>query len=203
MIESMLEYFANSSPGYWAGPILGLIAFVETLFPPFPGDIIFIVISGWAISTGFPFILAAVYGVAGCFIASCILFYVGHKPGKQFVEVWVKRKVEPEKVNKAKELIVNHGSIILALSRFVPGIRSLLVIMAGSSGMRFVMAVIPVAFSAIAWYTILSAAGLVFGENIKAAEGFMKHFEIWIWIVLAVSLFAFLIFRYSGRKKIK
>ena len=105
MIESILEYLANNSPGSWAGPILGLIAFVETLFPPLPGDILFIVISGWAIAGGFSLVMAVVYGVTGCFMASCILFYLGHKPGKQFLEGWLKKRVEPEKVNKAKALI--------------------------------------------------------------------------------------------------
>lgn len=201
MIERILEYLANNPPGAWAGPLLGLIAFVETLFPPFPGDILFIVVSGWTVSSGLPLLLVALYGVTGCFIASCILFFLGHKPGKQFVEGWLKRKVEPEKVNRATELIASHGPIILAASRFIPGVRSLLVLMAGTSGMRFALAVIPVAISAIAWYTILSIAGSVLGNNIRAAEGFMKHFEIWIWVVLALALIIFLVIRIRGRKE--
>jgi membrane protein DedA with SNARE-associated domain len=201
LIESILEYLANNPPGAWAGPLLGLIAFVETLFPPFPGDILFIVVSGWTVSSGLPFLLAALYGVTGCFMASCILFYLGHKPGKQFVEGWLKKKVEPERVNRAKELIADHGPIILAASRFIPGVRSLLVLMAGTSGMRFALAVIPVAFSAVAWYTILSVAGSVLGNNIQAAEEFMRHFELWIWVVLAIVLLIFLTVRIRRRKK--
>ncbi len=201
MIESILEYLANNPPGGWAGPLLGLIAFVETLFPPFPGDILYIVISGWTVSAGLPLLLTALYGVTGCFMASCILFYLGHKSGRQFVEGWVKRKVEPERVNRAKELIADHGPIVLAASRFIPGIRSLLVLMAGTSGMRFVLAVAPVAFSAIAWYTILSVAGSILGNNIEAAKGFMKHFEIWIWVVLALALLVFFTIRIRGRRE--
>lgn len=201
MIEAILEYLADNPPGAWAGPLLGMIAFVETLFPPVPGDILFIVFSGWAVSSGFPLMLAVVYGVAGCFLASCILFYIGHKPGRRFVDGWLKKKVEPERVNRAKSLIADHGPVILAASRFIPGVRSLLVLMAGTSGMRFAFAVIPVAFSAIAWYTVLSVAGSVFGNNMRAAEGFMKHFEVWIWIILAVAVLIFLITRMRKRKE--
>ncbi len=200
MIEGILDCLANNPPGSWAGLLLGMIAFVETLFPPVPGDILFIVISGWAVSGGLSIVLITLYGVIGCFMASCILFYVGHKPGRQFIEGWLSRKVEPEKVDRAKSLIADHGPIIIAVSRFIPGVRSLLVFMAGTSGMRFALAVFPIAFSAIAWYLILSIAGSVFGNNIQAAEGFMKHFEIWIWIILAITSLIFLFARIRTRK---
>lgn len=200
MIEGILEYLANNPPGAWAGPLLGVIAFAETLFPPIPGDILFIVISGWAVSGGLSLIMVTICGVTGCVLASCILFYVGHKPGKQFVEGWLSSKVEPEKVDRAKSMIADRGPLILAVSRFIPGIRSLLVFMAGSSGMRFSRAAIPIAFSAIAWYLLLSSAGSIFGSNIEAAEGFMKHFEIWLWILLAI---ASLIFLFAGIRRRK
>jgi len=201
LIESILEYFADNPPGFWAGPILGVIAFIETLFPPVPGDILFIVISGWAISGGLSLVLAAMYGLTGCFLASCILFYAGYKPGRQLVEVWLKRKVEPRKIDRAKALIAHRGPVILSVSRFIPGVRSLLVFIAGSSGMRFAAAVFPIAFSAAAWYSILAAAGSVFGSNLQSAEGFMKHFEIWIWVLLAIVLIAFLYTRFRCRGK--
>ena len=203
MIEGILDYLANNPPGAWAGPLLGAIAFAETLFPPIPGDIIFIVMSGWAVSGGLTIIMATIYGVTGCFLASCVLFYVGHKPGRQFVEGWLKRKVEPERVDRAKFLISDRGPLILAVSRFIPGVRSLLVFMAGSSGMRFALAAIPLAFSAAAWYLLLSIAGSIFGSNIQAAEGFMKHFEIWLWIILAVAFLTFLVTRIRMGKERK
>ena len=200
MIESILEYLAGNPPGAWAGPLLGVVAFVETLFPPIPGDILFIVLSGWAVAGGFPLILAGIYGVTGCFLASCLLFWLGHRHGRKFVDSLLKRKVEPARINRAKELIAGHGPVILAASRFIPGVRSLLVLMAGSSGMRFVLAAVPVAFSALAWYAILSIAGSVFGKSIPAAEGFMKRFEIWIWIFLAFAVLTLIVVKICRRR---
>ena len=200
MIERILEYLANNPPGAWAGPLLGIIAFTETLFPPVPGDILFIVISGWALSGGFPFAMAVLYGVTGCFLASGLLFYLGHKPGKQFIESWLKKRVGHERVNRAQAMIADKGPVILAASRFIPGVRSLLVLAAGSSGMRFPLAAISIAFSAVAWYTILSIAGSVLGNNFQAAEGFMKHFEVWIWIIIALLLVIFLTTRIHGKR---
>ena len=186
MIEHILEYLANNPPGIWAGPLLGIIAFVETLFPPLPGDILFTILAGWAMTGGLSFALTALFGVAGCFLASCILFFIGHSPGRKFVDGWLSRKVNPIRVEKAKLLIRKHGPVILAGSRFIPGVRSMLVLMAGTSGMRFAVAALPVAISAIVWYIILSVAGSILGNNLEAVEGFMKQFEVWIWILLGV-----------------
>ncbi len=201
MIEQILEYLANNPPGIWAGPLLGIIAFVETLFPPLPGDILFVILAGWAMSGGLSFILTALFGVAGCFLASCILFFFGHSSGRKFVDGWLSRKVKPIRVEKAKTLIKKHGPVVLAGSRFIPGVRSLLVLIAGTSGMRFASAALPVAVSAIAWYIILSVAGLILGNNLEAVEGFMKQFEVWIWIVLAVIVVVLVLMKWLDKRR--
>lgn len=200
MIEQILEYLANNPPGIWAGPLLGVIAFTETLFPPLPGDILFVILAGWAMTGGLSLILAASFGIAGCFIASCILFFIGHSPGRKFVDGWLSRKVSPIRVEKAKSLIKKYGPVILAGSRFIPGVRSLLVLMAGTSGMRFAGAAFPVAISAIAWYVILSFAGSILGNNLEAVEEFMKQFEVWIWGLLGVVFVVFVLLKRSCRK---
>ncbi|MCK5065118.1 MAG: DedA family protein [Candidatus Fermentibacteraceae bacterium] len=201
MIEQILEYLSNNPPGIWAGPLLGIIAFAETLFPPLPGDILFIILAGWAMAGGLSFILAALFGVAGCFLASCILFFIGHSPGRKFVDGWLSRKVNPIRVEKAKLLIKKHGPLVLAGSRFIPGVRSLLVLIAGTSGMRFALAALPVAISAIAWYIILSVAGSILGNNLEAVEGFMKQFEVWIWILLAVIVVVLMLMKRLDKRR--
>jgi len=200
LIEGILDYLTNNPPGAWAGPILFTIAFTETLFPPIPGDVLFVVLSGWAHSGGFSLALTVCCGVAGCVLASCLLFYLGHNPGRKFVDGWLSKKVDPERINRARSLISHHGPIVLAASRFLPGVRSLLVFMAGTSGMRFSVAAVPLIFSAVAWYLILSVAGSILGNNIQAAESFLHQFEVWIWIALAAVLLLFIAARIAKRK---
>lgn len=201
LIENLIEYLSAHPPGTWAAPVLALIAFVETLFPPVPGDVLFIVMSGWALSGGMHLATAAASGVAGCFLASCILFYLGHKPGRQFIEGWLKRRMEPSRIDRAQELVSGHGPLILAGSRFVPGLRSMLVLIAGTSGMRFSVAVLPIAFSAVAWYTILSAAGSILGHSLETARGFMSKFELWIWVMLVLSAVLLLLWRLTRARR--
>lgn len=202
MIENILEYLSSHPPGSWAGPVLGIIAFSETMFPPIPGDVLFIVISGWAIAGGLSLPMSILYGTAGCLLASCILFFLGHRPGRKLVDRWLKRRVEPKRIEKAQDLVARHGPVILAASRFIPGVRSLLVVIAGTSGMRFSLALFPVAFSALVWYLLLSAAGSVFGSNIETAKAFMQQFEIWIWVLAGLALGLFALLRLlAGRRR--
>ena len=187
MLNDILGYLAENPPGAWVYPLLSGIAFVETLFPPVPGDLLFIAVSGWAASAEASVAGHALAGLAGCTAASCLIFYLGHKPGQQLVEGWLKRKVPPERIDRSRELISRRGPVILAASRFIPGIRSLLVLIAGSSGMGFSRAAFPIVLSAAAWYSILSLAGSVLGRNLEKAQGFLKGFQLWTWVVLGIA----------------
>jgi len=195
VIERILAFLSSNQPGFWAGPLLSLIAFTETVFPPFPGDILFVLLSGWAMTGGLSFAAGASFGLGGCLIASCLLFYIGHSPGRRFVDGWLSKKVDPDKVEKAKGLVRNYGPVILTGSRFLPGIRSLIVLIAGTSGMRFSLAFLPITLSAAAWYAILSLAGRLFGKNIDSATVFVRQFEVWIWVLIGVAIITVLVFR--------
>jgi len=201
LLEGFLDYLYSNPPGGWTAPVLALVAFLETLFPPLPGDVLFIVLAGWAFSGGLPLTVAALSGVTGCFAASCILFYLGSRPGRRFMEGWLKRRIEPARVDRASEMVARHGPLILAGSRFVPGLRSLLVVAAGTSGLRFAAAALPIAFSAVAWYMILSIAGSVLGSNLESARGFIGRFEVWIWVFLAAGAVSTLLMRFLSRRR--
>jgi membrane protein DedA with SNARE-associated domain len=200
VIESLLQFLVLHPPGPWIGPLLGGVAFVETLFPPFPGDLLFLALSGWAVAGGMHAAYIAAFGLAGCFLASCLLFLFGSIHGRKFIDGWLSRKVDPDRIRKAAALIASRGAVILVFSRFIPGIRSLLVIMAAGSGMRFRSAVLPIAVGAAAWYALLSIGGSIMGDNIEAVERFMKQFEIWVWASLGALVAVSLLIR-SVRKR--
>ena len=200
MIENLIDYLIRHPPGAWIGPILGATALVETLFPPFPGDMLFLALTGWAVAGGAHPAVAAGYGLAGCFAASCVLFLFGSVHGKRLVDGRLARRVDPGRLGRAVGLVARRGPVILLLSRFLPGIRSLIVVVAGGSGMRFRAAVAPILAGAAAWYAALTAGGTLVGDNLEAAEEFMGRFETWVWASLGVVLIASLLVL-RGRKR--
>jgi len=186
VIESILEYFSNNQPGNWIFLVLALTAFVETVFPPFPGDLLFIVLAGWVHSSGMSLSMTAFTGIAGCFLASIVIFKFGRHFGRKAVEKWLSKKVSHRKIEKADNLVDKYGTMILIFGRFLPGIRSILVLIAGTSKMKYISAGISVLFGTFIWYVILTFTGSIVGDNLEAAGEMMRRFELWMWVLLGI-----------------
>ncbi len=198
MLEGILEYLGQHPPGAWIGPILAAIAFVETIFPPFPGDVLFIIVSSWARMGGGSPIWITLAGFAGCILGTCILFHFGRSSSARSARGYLSRWMAQEKVERAEELFRRRGPLILLGSRFIPGVRSLLVVVAGSSGMGTLRALTAAGFSALIWYGILSATATAIGDNIHKAQAFMSLYGKWVWIILGC-----LILLYIGLKLLR
>lgn len=199
MLEDILLFLEAHSPGIWTGPLLAGIAFVETIFPPFPGDVLFILVSGWARIGGFSLVWVVLTGFTGCLIGTAVLLYVGRSSSSTLKESFLFRKLNSGRVDRAEKLFRKHGSMILMGSRFIPGIRSLLVLVAGSSGMNFARAMTAAGVSALVWYWILSIVSMFLGDNIHNVQAFMSLYGKWVWIILGCAVLLYIGFKLSRR----
>lgn len=186
MIAWVLSLLQSHPPGMWVLGLLGMTAATETMFPPFPGDLVFLIVAGWAVLGGSPIWGVIAVGFLGCLVSSYFLYRIGSTAGLGFTRGYLSRKFEPEKVERAQKLFARHGPVILIASRFIPGIRSLLVVVAGASGMTATGTLLPVALSAAVWYSLLSVGGKLVGANADAARAFMDSYERWIWLAVGV-----------------
>lgn len=191
MIEWFLGVLEGTPPGGWVIPLLGVIALVETLFPPFPGDVLFVVTAGWARLGGSSAPTMAAAGFAGCMAASVGLFAFGRTAGRAFTDSFLARRVGERRVRRAEEMFRRHGPFVLVASRFIPGVRSLLVVVAGASGMGAAASTAAVALSAAAWYALLAAAGVIAGDSLETARAFLHTWERWIWLAAGLAVLAY------------
>jgi membrane protein DedA with SNARE-associated domain len=217
VIEQFLSWMQANPPGPWVYPVLAGIAFVETLFPPFPGDVLFIVACGWAgthlqglpgisapsflLSPALHWTASAVSGFLGCFCATAILLLAGRgmagsRAGGRLAS-WIGR----ERLERAERLFRKRGEIVLLGSRFVPGIRSVLVLVAGSSQMGFARAFAWAGGSAVLWYSILAVLGDITGRNLGIAREFVRHYEGVVLAALAAVFTVVLLARAVRRRK--
>ena len=203
MLEDILLFLENHSPGIWTGPLLAGIAFVETIFPPFPGDVLFVVVSSWARIGGFSLVWVILTGFTGCLIGTAVLLHVGRSSGSTLKGSYLFRKLNTERINRAEELFRKHGSMILMGSRFIPGIRSLLVVVAGSSGMKYIRAMTAAGMSALVWYGLLSIASMLIGDNIHNVQAFLSLYGKWVWIILGCAVLLYIGLKLAGRGRKK
>lgn len=192
MLESILDFLGRNPPGMWTGPILAGIALVETVFPPFPGDVLFIVCSSWARLGGGSPVLITLAGFAGCFAGTAVLFHIGRRSGTGLKRGILSRWVDPGDIARAEGMFHRQGPLILVASRFIPGVRSLLVLVAGSSGMGTARALTASGISALVWYGLLSAVAMAIGDNVDKAKAFMSLYGTWVWIALGLAVLLYI-----------
>lgn len=204
MISWLLAWLQSHQPGPWVFPAMGAIAFVETLFPPFPGDVLFVLMAGWAAGTlpsADPLLLPAISGFAGCLAASLILLLLGARLGRGRVRSFLLARVGAGRLERAERLISEHAPLILVASRFMPGIRSVLVIVAGYSGVGGWRASLYAGSSALAWYLLMAFAGRELGYGLTGIEGFMRRYEIVAWAAAAVAAAVWMRARMAGGRR--
>jgi membrane protein DedA with SNARE-associated domain len=165
----------------------GLVAasFAEYVVPPLPGDLLVVV--GAVLVTSFGWsplpVFAAV--MAGAVAGGMVDFAVGR---------WLVRRGtlarRSERTRVAVEMVTakfrRHGSWILALNRFFPGIRAAFFVAAGVAGLRPLEVAVWGALSALAWNALLVGAGYALGNNLDALDAVLSRYTVGAWIVVGV-----------------
>lgn len=131
MESAFLEYLGTWS---YAGLFLALLAAGFGL--PLPEDIP-LVLSGYLVAEAHgdainPLILMILTGLAGVMAGDSATYWLGRHFGPGVVEKrWFRRIAKPWLIERAKEKYTKHGAKVLFASRFMPGLRCIMFMMAG------------------------------------------------------------------------
>jgi len=185
--EIVWQFFQGVSTA-WHSVFMGLLAFVETLFPPFPGDVLYIAMSGLGAARGISAVLLWLPGFLGCMVSTLLLYSVGRSPELEKLESLIVRTSGKNGWDRSKKLLASHGAWLLVFSRFIPGIRSLLVVVAASSGMKKSLVLSYTAFSVVVWYGLLVTAGTILGAELGRASEFMSDLTAVLVIAVLVAV---------------
>lgn len=155
-----------NSMGY-AGVVL--LMFLENVFPPIPSELI-MPLAGFTARQGkLAFVGVVLAGMVGSVLGALPLYYAGRLLGKERIKAWADRNgkwlaLSGDDIEKADAWFDRHGDKGVFLGRLVPGVRSLLSIPAGLSGMALPKFLL---YSALG--TGLWAALLAYGAGCWAA----------------------------------
>ncbi|MBN2060047.1 MAG: DedA family protein [Deltaproteobacteria bacterium] len=144
---------------------LGLSAFIENIFPPVPGDTItafgaFLV--GAGILGFMPVFLSTTIGSLSGFI---FLFFIGRYLGRRFFMENSYPFFSSDSIRKAERWFIRYGYFIIALNRFLPGMRSVIAIVSGISILRPRITVLLALVSCAVWNLIWMSIGFMLGNN--------------------------------------
>lgn len=143
---------------------VAFLMLIENVFPPIPSEIV-MPLAGFTAARGeMNLVLAIIAGWFGSLCGAFFWFWVGKKVGDARLKRWAARHgrilaLSPKEIDQADKWFDKHGGKAVLIGRLVPGIRTLISVPAGISGMdigRFLL------FSSIGtaiWTTFLALAG--------------------------------------------
>lgn len=161
MVQDFVLFLGSLSPVslYVALFVAGA---VETAFPPFPGDAVTVVCSFALARQGGPLLPALALSSSGSYLGGFILWAAGrHWSTHPSASRWAGRPG----FARARALVSRRGPFLVMGSRFVPGIRSLILLAAGYGGMPARHVVWSLALAVVTWQAIVVTGGYMLGRS--------------------------------------
>jgi membrane protein DedA with SNARE-associated domain len=171
------------------GPIgIALLTFAENVFPPIPSEVI-MPLAGYvsARDEGIgSFAAAAVAGTLGSFAGAVGWYLLGRRMGEERIERWIERHghwltLRVEHVDRAQRWFLRHGKGAVFFGRLVPGLRTLISLPAGFTGMHPAPFLLMTFLGTAIWTTGLTFAGRVLGQRWQAAGDYVGWAS---WVVI-------------------
>jgi membrane protein DedA with SNARE-associated domain len=164
-----------TSLGYWG---IGLLMFLENLFPPIPSELI-MPLAGFTVSQGrMNFGVAVLAGTVGTMAGTFAWYYLGRLVNYQRLESWVIRYgkwlgVTVLEIERVNNWFNRHGRKAVFFGRMVPGIRTLISLPAGMNKMPVASFTLYSTLGTTIWTTALTAAGFLLGDNYATIEKYL------------------------------
>lgn len=157
---------------------IGFLMFLENIFPPIPSELI-MPLGGFVVAQGkMDFTLVVIAGVVGTIVGALPWYYAGRLLGEERLKNFCDRYgkwmgISGEEITKSKNWFDRHGNKAVLLGRLVPGVRTLISIPAGLSGMSILPFLVYSTIGTTLWVGLLTYSGLALGQNYEVVEKYI------------------------------
>jgi membrane protein DedA with SNARE-associated domain len=200
----MLEWITNTINymGYWG---IGMLMFVENLFPPIPSELIMPLAGFTARATPEKLNVVGVFfsGLMGSVLGALVWYYPGKYFGERRLQAWADKygkwlSISSKDIIKAKQWFDKQGGKAVLIGRLVPGIRTLISVPAGISNMHLLPFLIYSTLGSAIWVGLLTYAGYALGSQYELVDKYLAPVSK---IVLAVLILAFAVWVIKRKRK--
>lgn len=204
-IDTLIEKVLNA-PAEILYLFLFLSSVVENIFPPIPGDTI-TALGAFFVGQGkLDFVFVYVITTIGSTVGFIVLYGFGWFLGKEFFIKKDFRFFPAKSISHGEHWFARFGYFVVLANRFLPGIRSVISLVAGASMLRPLKVSIYALASAAVWNYIWIQAGYSLGNNWadvrQRVEELLRKYNIIAAIVLAIVIFGWIIYQiYKKRNK--
>jgi len=180
-------------------------AVVENLFPPIPGDTI-TALGAFLVGTGrLNYLMVYLSTTLGSVVGFMCLFWVGKFFEREFFMKKNYSFFSAQSIINAEEWFRKYGYFVVAVNRFVPGIRSAVSIVSGISKLNSLRVAGLALISAAVWNFIWIQVGFMLGNNwemVKIRLGIiLKNYNMAMGAVLSAAVVIYFIIRLVRKKR--
>lgn len=180
----------------WAGPILGLITFGESMVligAFFPATALMLVAGGLAAEGSVSIIEVLLWCIAGAFLGDAVSYWLGRKLGPA---AWRSRLLRDQRrmAARARLFFRRWGVLSIYLCRFMGPVRAFVPLIAGITAMPHLRFQLANFGSAVVWVPIMLAPGYLGGLGLRWLNQYEHGLEYGM-MALAVLIVLFLVVR--------
>ncbi len=177
--------------------ILFIFAFVENVFPPSPGDT-FVIIGAVLAGKGIidPIAVFVVTGI-GSLASIMLIYHLARIKGRSYFEIHKPFAITAKKLRRVDSSFARHGEKIIILSRFLVGVRTVVIIMAGLARVRPKKMILFSCIGVCFWHSILIAGGYTLAQNLQKIFDFFALYNKVVLAALLVVVTAFLVRKFN------
>ena len=198
-LTALLDWLGGLDP-VLLNAALGLLAFVENVFPPIPADVVAAFGSFVAAREGrsplAPFLAVWLSNVAG----AMFMYFIGSRLGRTRVEKWLRLTPHDPAEKRFEALYGRFGTAAFFLSRFIPGVRAIVPPFAGALHIAPFKPAIAIALASGLWYGLITFLAFRAGASWETLVGMLQRLGWGAAIGASVILAAMLIWLYMRHK---
>jgi len=170
---------------------------------PLPEDIS-LILGGWLAYKGaanLPMMMAV--GFLGILVGDSLIFYAGRRIGTNVGKRggFFSRIVTPEKRARVEGLFSKHGSKIVCIARFMPGVRAVTYFTAGSTGMSYWRFIFWDGLAALLSAPVFVWLGAKFGDRLDWLIQQLHQGQYYVFGAIAVLVVGILVWRRRAAAK--
>ncbi|MEI7825374.1 MAG: DedA family protein [Chlorobiaceae bacterium] len=210
MLESVIAWLQHADP-FVVYLFLFLIAFLENVVPPIPGDVpvafIGYLISTSSITFAGALIWSSLGSTAGFMLVYMLSKHLGLKlyaEGESSVTHWLSKSVHrffpPSDMVLLRQKFATHGYLAILANRFLFGSRAVISVMAGLMHLKTALVLLAALTSAFAWNVLLLYGGYLLGSNWQDIGSYAAMYSIPVTIAFVLMVF-FVVWKFLKERK--
>jgi membrane protein DedA with SNARE-associated domain len=187
---------------------IGLLMFLENLFPPIPSELI-MPLAGYTASlpdSKIQLLPAIAAGVIGTVVGALPWYYLGKLIGEENIKrladkygKWI--TVSGADIDKANNWFNKHGQKTVLFCRLIPGVRTLISLPAGLNEMPLAPFLIYSTIGTTLWVTFLTLAGYKLGKHYELVDQYLGPVSKIVLLVLIVAFAVWILLKNKNKKR--